>query len=262
MLLQLVGAAEDGLQTWARAMEAAAELARRKSRRMDGLVAWDTKTMKTWHSITAAIINNPLGINLLTADDTAKHLLGQSISDICKDFPKELRILHVELGFRDDLVRRFLYRQQEIRDDLSKLSTSDLRKSVWHKDLRSGRILNSHEGLVEGLARPAVTFHGAPRQVVSSIVWYGFIMPGQKIGDTGKQLSIRCGASFGVGIYSSPDPAYASYYSEYGGIGSSGNGGIFYPGDLPGFRLIVCATSDGPTHPCGLGRSPSQRRLA
>lgn len=74
---------------------------------------------------------------------------------------------------------------------------------------------------------------------------YGFIRPGDAIGSTGRFVNIHAGASYGVGIYSSPDPLFASSYTGvYGGSGL-GLDRITRPSDLPGMRLLVCATLMG-----------------
>lgn len=97
------------------------------------------------------------------------------------------------------------------------------------------------EDLADELSRPVVTFHGTNRHVVSSIVRHGFVKPGDQIGKAGETLEIRCGASFGVGIYSSPSPDYALWYSNM----SSPDQQITRAEDIPGMRIIVCAVLMG-----------------
>lgn len=201
-------------------------------------IGWDASTVTDW----TAIHKHAVGVNLLTVRDTAKHLLGQSVAEICKDIPDWLRILHVEPVFRDDLAERFLQRRLEMRKQLLELSHNELRECVSHKEIRSGEVVDTHQGIVDALTQTKMTFHGAPRHAIASIVRHGFILPGQRIGNGGGPLEIRCGASFGVGIYSSPDPVFASLYMRYEG------GEVqqaVQPSQVPGMRLLICATLMG-----------------
>lgn len=95
--------------------------------------------------------------------------------------------------------------------------------------------------MAEILSTPEVTFHGAPHKVMQSIVRYGFVIPGQKIGQTGRENEITCGASFGIGIYSSPSIAFASAYA----YDDTRNGEWRNPADVPGLGIVVCATLMG-----------------
>lgn len=241
MLLQMTEEAEFWLEMWETAQLAASESAavEQKMKKRDSKLDWDS-SVHSWSNITSSLMTNVAGLNLMTTNHTAKFLLGQSIGDICAHFPDYLRVLHVEPVFRNDLVARFFIRQQEIHDDLLKLSYADLRKSIPVGNRK--RFVNTHQGYADGLSQASVTFHGAPRNIISSIVRYGFLVPGQEIGHTGGKVQIARGASYGIGIYSSPDAKYASMYSDYNGLHKSG---IVQPGDIPGFRLIVCATLMG-----------------
>ncbi|KAK5126771.1 hypothetical protein LTR85_009705 [Meristemomyces frigidus] len=217
---------------------------------LPGNEGWDAASATSW----TRVLENDNGLNLLTVEDTAKHLLGQSIAEICQDFPAFMRILHVEPVFRNDLVMRFTTRQHEILKELSQLSYAQLRKCISGRDMHARRISNTTEALAKALSQPSVTFHGAPRRAVSSIVRYGFILPGQKIGSNGEILDIRCGSSYGTGIYSSPDPAFASSYVDYGDINRNG---AVLPSDIPGMRLLVCATLMG--RPIRVSRAETRR---
>ena len=188
------------------------------------------------------LTTNPLGLDLLTVSDRAQHLLGEPIADICSRVAKDIRILHVEPVFRSDLVSRHLRARARIHADLLTLSRAELRKGVPAAAIRSGAAHDTLEGLAAYLARPTVTFHGAPRHVMSSIVRYGFVLPGSSIGKAGPQLRVRCGSSFGRGIYSSPDLMYASAYTQYQ-HGSTTR--ISRPADVPGFRIVICAALMG-----------------
>lgn len=197
---------------------------------------WDA-TSSNWQSI----LSNPFGVNLLTVNDTAQFLLGQSITDILKDLPAQLRVLHVEAVFRDDLVAKFTRKRNEMREHFMTLKASQLRQCINKKQLRqNGK--DSVEDMADILSTPKVTFHGAPRHVMQSIVRYGFVVPGQKIGDTDMENKMACGASFGVGIYSSPSIEFASRFArDYEGW----TRGWQNPADVPGMRMVVCATLMG-----------------
>lgn len=198
-------------------------------------VGWDAASVHGY----SPLVNNPHGVNLTTVQDTAQHLLGKPIAQILKDIPGSLRVIHVEPVFRQDLVNKFLGRQQAIRADLEKCSIAELRHHISPSDFSKGRVVPTVEGMAEYISKPTVTFHGAPRAVVSSIVRNGFVVPGQTIRSSKQTLDVRCGSSYGVGIYSSPSLDYASLY------GQGGNSRDLNPGDIPGFRMFVCATLMG-----------------
>lgn len=208
---------------------------------------WDASLINDW----SKVLDNPHGVNLATVSDTAKHILGRPISEILKNLPDELRILHVEPVFRSDLVCKFLTQQKRIQTDLQTLGHNNLRSCINPADLTSKRVVNSVEGMAEHLSKATVTFHGAPRSRVSSIVRHGFIVPGKEIGNSGTKLEIRCGASYGIGIYSSPSLEYASIYGQGESLSS------IHPGDIPGFRMLVCATLMGA--PLNVNREDTRR---
>lgn len=208
--------------------------------------AWDA-TSSDWRSV----ISNPLGVDLLTVNDTAKFLLGKSITQILADLPSALRVLHVEPVFRDDLVAKFARRRETMREHLASLSGGSLRKCIKPSELRRGK--DSVEDMAEILSTPEVTFHGAPRKVMQSIVRYGFVIPGKQIGKTGVENGIACGASFGIGIYSSPSIDFASTYA----YDSTHHGEFRNPADVPGMRIVVCATLMG--RPVQVSRDATRR---
>jgi hypothetical protein len=208
--------------------------------------AWDA-TSSDWRSV----ISNPLGVDLLTVNDTAKFLLGRSITEILAELPSALRVLHVEPVFRDDLVAKFARRRESMREHLASLSSASLRKCIKPSELRRGK--DSVKDMADILSTPEVTFHGAPRQVMQSIVRYGFIIPGKKIGDTGVENEIACGASFGIGIYSSPSIDFASTYA----YDNTRSGEWRNPADVPGMRIVVCATLMG--RPIQVSREDTRR---
>ena len=63
--------------------------------------------------------------------------------------------------------------------------------------------------MAEIISTPEVTFHGAPRKVMQSIVRYGFVIPEKHIGHIRLASEIACGASFENGIYFSPSIGFA-----------------------------------------------------
>lgn len=206
LLLQLV---EEAV-VWQRAWKTRMAQRLRKDRwvtdvpgaEIDQWQPWNAREVRGWTSV----LDNPYGVNLSTIEDTAQHILGESITDICSRFPECLRILHAEPVFRDDLVQRFRLMQRRMFWRLLELPYEALRECVSPKTIRPGSADDHKKALAEELLQPLVTFHGAPRRVIESIVRYGFIIPGEDIGGTGAKLDVRCGSSFGVGVYSSPDP--------------------------------------------------------
>lgn len=147
--------------------------------------------------------------------------------------------------FRTDLVERFVLCRQQMLKQLSDLSYSQLRLCVSHKAIGIGSSQDNIMDLAEELATPRVTFHGSDRSNISSVVRYGFIKPGDAIGSTGKSVSLHAGSTYGMGIYSSPDPIFATHYAG----GYCGDSVAQYetsrPRDMPGMRLFVCATLMG-----------------
>ncbi|EME80557.1 uncharacterized protein MYCFIDRAFT_177498 [Pseudocercospora fijiensis CIRAD86] len=215
---------------------------RRPTRKVRGQagMGWDAAKLTDW----SQILENEHGVDLLTVNDTAKFVLGCSVSEILEELPEDFRVVHVEPVFRADLVGRFLRRRQAMKEELTTFNHSQLRECVKRKDIRSGRVVDSVEGIAEYLSEPHVTFHGAPLSRVASIVRYGFTVPGQEIG--GKKsgldkLDIRCGASFGIGIYSSPSIEVASCYAA----NARGQYDVRSPKDIPGMRMLICATLMG-----------------
>jgi hypothetical protein len=200
-------------------------------------IGWDA-TSSDWRSI----LSNPLGVSLLTVKDTAKFLLGRNITQILADLPRALRVLHVEPVFRTDLVTKFTRKRQEMRHQFETMSHDSLRQSISSTQMRRGGG-DSGKAMAEILSTPEVTFHGAPRKVMQSIVQYGFVIPGRKIGDTGKENKMACGATFGIGIYSSPSVAHASFYARDDTCNAFDD--WQNPADVPGLRIVVCATLMG-----------------
>ena len=200
---------------------------------------WDASKISGWKDV----LDNPHGVDLLSVNDTAEFVLGKPISRILAGITDELRVVHVEPVFRGDLVTRFLRKRRTLKTQLLQLSKAQLRKSINGEDIRRGRVEDSHEGFAEYLSTPRVSFHGAPKPVIASIVRYGFVLPNERIGNDkdAATLEIRCGASYGVGIYSSPSLDFACMYAP------ERHEGGYSPNayNAPGFRIIVCATIMG-----------------
>jgi hypothetical protein len=179
------------------------------------------------------------GIDLSTVreDRTASSILGKSIQDICQEIPDDFRVLHVESIIRNDLYRNFLKRQNSIRESLQKLSMGELRKAVPSARANNHHALKSDE-LAELLVTPKLTYHGTQNSSVPSIVKHGFLAPHMVNPGTGQRLGVRCGRTYGSGIYSSPNAQFALYYSGQEATPTKLNG--FW-----GMKLIVCATIMG-----------------
>ncbi|TVY42226.1 hypothetical protein LSUB1_G003907 [Lachnellula subtilissima] len=151
------------------------------------------------------------------------------------------RILHFEPVFRENIVARFRRRQKEMVEELSLLSYGQVRECVAGEVIKYGSYLENQTYLAQEFCKPKVAFHGTQRHLISSIVRHGFIMPGGEAGD--ETVEIRCGASFGIGIYSSPNSSFSLFYTNMS-EGRAQNTGVE---DLPGMRLIDCAVLMGRT---------------
>ncbi|KAK3721693.1 hypothetical protein LTR37_002858 [Vermiconidia calcicola] len=251
-LLQLTEAAEAWRLTWKNSQKRKQQTASKPNNAIRSLVdvtstrrrvpyqGYDGREVRDFMSI----IDNPFGVNIRSLEDPAVSLLGESMESICARVSEDFRILHVEPVFRKDLVSRFLKQKDRVLKDLLEMSHSELRRCVSPLVIRPGSTNDTIEGLASELAKPSTTFHGASRRVVESIVRYGFVVPGTEIGQTGTTLEVSRGSSYGKGIYSSPDPMIASYYLEYQTARIDVTR-VLQPCDVPGARLIICATLMG-----------------
>lgn len=157
----------------------------------------------------------PLASTSKPLDNSASHILGD-ISDYLDGFADGTqRILHVEPVFRPDLVDKFQRRQKQIKQELMQLPEELLRSHcVNQTDFESEVAQASVEDMSEYPSRPMGTFHGADESAVSSIVRYGFAMPGHAIGNSGEKLRSRYfNAAYGLGIYSTPDLDFAMVFA-------------------------------------------------
>ncbi|KAI1095887.1 ADP-ribosylation [Rostrohypoxylon terebratum] len=166
--------------------------------------------------------------------DIGYHYLQKTPQEICSEIPSNYRILHVEEVLRADLVHRFHKKQEKMRNELSKISYKELRKHVPPNLQNIGR----KDVWVDHLVKPHLTFHGTARQHVPSIVRYGFLQPGKKKPGTDELHEIRCGSTYGRGIYSSPNPDFSLSYTDTTCHATK-------PSEFFGIKLIVCATLMG-----------------
>ncbi|KAI1386343.1 ADP-ribosylation [Hypoxylon trugodes] len=171
---------------------------------------------------------------ITTISDVVYQYLQETPQQICSRIPPYYRILHIEEVVRADLAQKFHEKQKEMRKKLRSQPTDVLRKYVppyLHQTKRK-------EVMVDYAVKPRLTFHGTSRQVVPSIVRYGFLKPGGKNPGTNETHTIRCGATYGRGIYSSPNPDFSlSYTGDYCHATK--------PNEFFGIKLIVCATLMG-----------------
>ncbi|KAL9095094.1 MAG: hypothetical protein Q9165_002697 [Trypethelium subeluteriae] len=181
------------------------------------------------------------GVDLNTVEDTAHDILGKTPQEICKDLEDDtgLRIVHCETIMRSDLRKRFERKQGELRQTLSNCSIANLKdgcsaRGVYLREFHRAR----KEELVEYLVKPCVTFHGTQGHIVRSIVKYGFLIPGGPNPFTREAVFVQSGNTYGRGIYTSPKARVSSAYS-------SAECKMTKPSDIPGLKLIVCATLMG-----------------
>ncbi|KAF3940594.1 hypothetical protein ABW19_dt0209251 [Dactylella cylindrospora] len=209
-------------------------------------------------SSRSQILNSEKGIDPSSYNTSAaiKDLLGKSIPEVCEMIPPHYRILHVENVVKSTLYSDFYLVRQKIKERLLKLRASQLRhsvpiehqrKSTAHGDLAERR---EKEMLVDYLTTPKCTFHGTQRHAVASIVRNGFIRPGDKNPETGETHGIRCGNTYGRGIYTSPSAQFSLSYSGYEACPTEAT-------QFSGLKLIVCATIMG--RPAQVSRADNWR---
>lgn len=194
---------------------------------------WIPHEVKSW----ADVVDNPVGVDLTSVTDTAHYILGKTPEQICANIPSNFRILHIESVLRNDLTERFFTCRAKMRQLLRERPQSELARNIPHE---RGREKMEHEDMVDYLTTPKLTFHGTRRNNVASIVRYGFVKPGKVIGDTGVQVSVACGNTYGRGIYSSPSPQFSLSYSGYNATATTAS-------EIPSMKLIVCGTLMGRT---------------
>lgn len=170
-----------------------------------------------------------------------QELFEQKLEAISAEIPDDYRIFHVETVIRDDLHANFRARQRCIREDLNGKHVDTLRRSVHYKVRRP---LLGRDGektlMVDHLIRPRLTFHGTTRESVPSIVRHGFLLPGERNPVTKQPHGVRCGNTYGRGIYSSPSLTYSLSYSPSSRAAPNAR-------QYAGIKIIVCATVMGIT---------------
>ena len=169
------------------------------------------------------------------APDNAFYWLRKTTKEICDNILPGYQIVHVESIMRPDLSRRFREMQNHMRSTLSNQSVKTLERFIPPDQRRHSSF--RLEDAIEYLVKPRITFHGTKREVVSSVVQYGFLKPGDAHPATRDPLKVRCGNTYGRGIYTSPDPSFALMYSSDAAKSTRSA--------LPGLKLIVCATLMG-----------------
>ncbi|KAF8070035.1 hypothetical protein FPV67DRAFT_1667930 [Lyophyllum atratum] len=152
------------------------------------------------------------------------HMGFTGIQSIMSQLPRTIRLLHAEIVLRTDLRQRYLNMRRKIQE----LATQGI------KDRRAKDVAWDKYGKEE------VVFHGTLRQNVGSIVRSGFVVPGEKT-VTGESVSVRCGSTWGQGIYTSPEPEFSLSYTDHTREGEvKGHRRL-----IPGQKLIVSAVLMG-----------------
>ncbi|KAK2593552.1 hypothetical protein QQS21_008727 [Conoideocrella luteorostrata] len=173
-------------------------------------------------------------LSKLSASEIARKYLGKTPQDIAKLISGGYRVQHVEEVLRKDHALKFDMCQEKLRDELSKLSLGALRKYVPEALRHSTRVSD----YVDHLSKPHITYHGTQRRFVPSIITNGFLRPGMMNPATSEVHGVRCGATYGRGIYSSPDPHFSLSYTDWLCTKTK-------PHEYFGVKLLVCATLMG-----------------
>ncbi|KAF3904275.1 hypothetical protein AA313_de0206875 [Arthrobotrys entomopaga] len=206
----------------------------------------------------AEILNSHKGIdptsyNNISSSSAVKELLGKTIPQVSSTIPSNYRILHVENVIKPSLYKDFYDIKSKIRTRLLTLPASTLRKSVPPQHQRntsssshSSTTLSERrerESLADYLTTPKCTFHGTQRHTIPNIIRHGFLRPGDINPSTNLPLEIRCGNTYGRGIYTSPSPRFSLTYSGYEANPTTTS----QITSFSGLKLIVCATVMGRT---------------
>ncbi|OAQ58811.1 parp domain-containing protein [Pochonia chlamydosporia 170] len=173
-------------------------------------------------------------ISTLSSSELAMRYFRKTPQEIAKLVPAGYRIQHMEEVLRKDLAIKFDNHREKLREDLSQLPIRTLRRYVPPELCHSNRL----DDYVDHLSKPHITYHGTQRRFVTSIVQHGFLRPGMKNPATNREHGVRCGATYGRGIYSSPDPLFSLAYSDWWCTKTQ-------PDEYFGLKLLVCATIMG-----------------
>ncbi|KAF7563253.1 hypothetical protein G7046_g886 [Stylonectria norvegica] len=199
---------------------------------------WAADGINDWTDI----LENPYGLDVSTIRDTASEIIGKTPGELVRDIPDSWRVIHMESVLRPDFVHRFQQYQQNLLSIMEREHRDRLKQRLPPHSALEGHVRATLRGdqIIDDMIKPRITFHGTQLKSVSSIVRYGFKMPGRFI--EGNQIvSPRSGIAFNRGIYSSQAPAYAMSYA-------AGGSTLTPVGHLPTMRLFVCATIMGRTY--------------
>jgi len=161
---------------------------------------------------------SPAKVELAVGQDVSDYMNGvtlQAISDLLKE--SGVTILGSENVLNSRLVRRF----ERMRTRLEKKYQGH---HYYHKFLST-----------------EIVFHGTQRKFIPNIITRGFVKPGDVMNKNGDRLQVRCGSTFGRGIYTSPSPRYSMSYTDVEPATRRG---------VPGQKIIVCAVLMGRRHSC------------
>lgn len=167
--------------------------------------------------------------------DSILEILDKTPEQICALVPPEFKVLHIEKVIRRDLTRDFNSQTHQIRAQLSSFSSAHLRKNI---PIKQRSRLDTKKEMINHLLTPHLTFHGTQRHVIPSIVRNGFLLPGDLNPLDNTSHAIRCGNTYGRGIYSSPSAHFALSYSSNAAART-------LPSLYDGLKLLVCATLMG-----------------
>ncbi|KAF2868124.1 hypothetical protein BDV95DRAFT_610094 [Massariosphaeria phaeospora] len=202
------------------------------------------------------------GVDLDTIQGAATKLLGKTPAQICENLfaepvwqfrDRRYRILHCENILRNDLKNKLVQFQHNLRQKLMRETVTDLQTCVPFEHRRGRDGPAAKDQLVDYLTQARVTFHGTRRSLVPSIVQHGFLMPGAVHPDTKKRIPILNGSTYGQGIYTSPSASYSLLYSRR-------DGSKIAPTQLPGRKLLVCASIMGRTRGLHLSNAWDDKR--
>lgn len=174
-----------------------------------------------------------------SSSEMARELVG-SPADVIKHIPSDMRVLHVEEVIRTKLASRFYEAKDAMYQKLHKMGRHSLSQYM-----PPGVVVRRAEDAVDHVIKPRLTFHGTRRANVPFIVQHGFLLPGTPVpsGSKNKKIApqihrVQQGATYGQGIYSSPNAEFSLDYSGWYCDPTP-------PGEYFGLKLIVCATLMG-----------------
>ncbi len=98
------------------------------------------------------------------------------------------------------------------------------------RELRKIGGAKEKDSLANYLVDPRLTFHGTRKDYVASIVRQGFLLPDVN--------NVRCGSTYGRGLYSSPNAEFALRYTGFSASPTQNS-------EFSGLKLLVCATIMG-----------------